>query len=244
MPQASIRSSSRSSSRSISRRVRSLISPSSRSSMTAVRWAPMTPRWISSCSIALLAALRGLVGSSVARCCVRSRRPDSSRSNSGWCVGQRGRGALDLVEAGLVGGGARDGRLVAVGLDAVPARPSDDPRQREPLSDERDEDHGEGDEQDQVALREGRRAAPGPPPGTRRRAARPSPRRRSAAWRAGGRAAATRGAASSGSEARGEDPQRAACRPRPRRQRPRQPEDRGRRPAREARRGCPAARAR
>ena len=57
------------------------------------------------------------------------------------------------------------------------AEPADQRRQRQPLQDERDEDHRERQEDDQVALREVRRRAPAPPRARRRRASRPSRRR-------------------------------------------------------------------
>ena len=60
--------------------------------------------------------------------------------------------ALDLLEPGLVCGDARHGRLVALGFDAVPAGPAQDPRQGEPLPDERDEDHEERHEKDEIPL--------------------------------------------------------------------------------------------
>ena len=93
---------------------------------------------------ALLAPLGGLVGvlgREVLRP-VPQARTRAGRGAAAWPGHGRAR-SLDLVEARLVGGRARQRRLVAVELDAVPARPAQDERQRQPLADERDEDHRE-----------------------------------------------------------------------------------------------------
>ena len=59
--------------------------------------------------------------------------------------------------AGLVGRRPRNGRLVAVGLDTVPAGTSQDEGQSQALAYEGDEDDREGQEQDQVSFGKARR---------------------------------------------------------------------------------------
>ena len=152
--QPSERSSSRSRSRSTWRSVRSLMCRRSRSSMTAARWAVMILRWISSCSIRSWRRSAVSSGSSVARCCVRSSSHDSSLSMSSRWPGPVLAQPSDLGEASLVRGGPSHRRFVAVQLHAIPARPAHEPGQRQALPDERDDDHRERQQQDQVALRE------------------------------------------------------------------------------------------
>ena len=192
------------------RSVSSLIWRRSRSSITAARWAAMTPRWICLVLDPLLAPLGGLVGvlgREVLRCGPAGRTPADREAAGGRPVGA---GALDLVEAGLVGGLARKRLLVAVELDAVPAGPANQPRQRQPLADERHEDDRERHQQDEVRAPGSPPAARAPRPGKPRRGGPPSRRRTSAARRAADRAARSAVAASRAAGCSGR-PTRTAC---------------------------------
>ena len=188
------------------RSVRSLISRRSRSSMTAVRWAAMTPRWISSCSIRSWRRSAVSAGSSVARC---------SRA-----IAEAG---LQPVEQRLMRRASRAGparsRRGPPGrrprarpsprrrrTRRRPSRPTGRRRQREALADERDEDDREGQQQDQVPLRERRPAGPAPPPARRRHGGPPSRRRTSGAWPGAGSRRAITAARRARQQARREHP--------------------------------------